>query len=107
MSTKKVTPEILVNDNDQVSKIENQRFKIFRQIASRTKKRMSKKALRPNAATKDSLTLGNKRPSGNPETSRRDENKKPGPETSRRDGTVRKQKVKSNTTTYSTKICAM
>ena len=31
----------------------------------------TKKALRPNGATKDSLTLGNKRPSVGPETSRK------------------------------------
>ena len=32
---------------------------------------LSKKALRPNGATKDSLTLGNKRPSVGVETSRK------------------------------------
>ena len=53
--------------------------------SSKMLKCWSKKALRPNGATKDSLTLGNKRPSG-------------GPETSRRDGQVLKQVEETETT---------
>ena len=52
-------------------------FKRMDKLHARRKKHvvemLSKKALRPNGATKDSLTLGNKRPSEGPETSRRDD----------------------------------